>query len=270
MLVYDLIKDQVSIENLQKFSRADDVVIYAHYSNSLTPTYSEEKQVQAFLDEGWKVIVVTTHTKFTDKATTIRKPNIGLDLGSWATALLEIPELRNVNRLILMNGGFYGPVQSIKPLLENFGNNDYWGMTKSNEYAIHIQSGIRGFSNRILNDDFIYDFLTKIEHKENLNEIEYKNFIIFSYEVGFPLHYVLSKKYKVSAMFYREDFENLLGEDLTLSGWRMIVKKGAPFIKKSLSVNYRNVPDNFPTITLHDIIGLQNDFGKDVAKFFVE
>jgi len=270
MLVYELIKDQVSIENLQSFSKEDDVVLYAHYSDSEKPTYSEKKQVEAFLEEGWKVVVITTHTKFDNDVTTVRKPNVGLDLGSWATALIEIPELRNVNRLILMNGSFYGPVQSIKPMLENFGNKDFWGMTKSNEFSMHIQSGIRGFSNKLLQDDYIYKFITQIEIKEDMSFIEYKNFVIFSYEVGFPISYILSKGYKVGAMFHAEDFKNLMGQDLTLSGWRMIVRSGAPFIKKSLSVNYRSVQDNVPTITLHDIISLQNAFGKEIGKYFVE
>jgi len=270
MLVYDLIKDQFSIENMQSFSKDDDVLIYAQYSNSKSPTYSESKQIEAFLEEGWKVVVTTTNTYFTDKVTTLRKPNIGYDMGSWATALLAIPELRSVNRLILMNNSFYGPIQSIKPLLENFGNNDYWGMTKSHEFAIHMQSGIRGFSNKLLSDNLVYDFITRIEVDQNQSIEEYRNSIIFKYEVGFPMQYVLVKRYKVGAMFHAEDFNSLIGYDLTLSGWRMIVKKGAPFIKKSLAVDYRSVPENTATITLHDIISLQNTFGKETGKYFVE
>jgi hypothetical protein len=71
-------------------------------------------------------------------------------------------------------------------------------------------------------------------------------------------------------MFHVEDFDGLIGHDLTLSGWRMIVRRGAPFIKKSLAVEYRSVPENAPTITLHDIISLQNTFGKETGKYFVE
>jgi hypothetical protein len=133
-----------------------------------------------------------------------------------------------------------------------------------------MQSGIRGFSNKLLSDNLVYDFITRIEIDQNQSIEEYRNNLIFKYEVGFPISYVLAKGYKVGAMFHVEDFEGLMGHDLTLSGWRMIVKKGAPFIKKSLALEFRSVPNNAPTITLHDIISLQNAFGKDVGKYFVE
>jgi hypothetical protein len=270
MLVYDLIKDKISIENMQSFSNNDNVLIYAQYSNSKSPTYSESKQIEAFLEAGWKVVVTTTNTYFTDKVTTLRKPNIGYDMGSWATALLAIPELRGVNSIILMNNSFYGPLQSIEPMLKSFQDKDYWGMTKSQEFSMHMQSGIRGFSNKLLNDNLIYDFITKIKIDQNQSIAEYRNNLIFDYEVGFPISYVLAKGYKVGAMFHVEDFDGLIGYDLTLSGWRMIIEKGAPFVKKSLAVDFRSVPHNAPTITLHDIISLQNTFGKEIGKYFVE
>lgn len=270
MLVYDLIKNDIVIENLQTFSREDNVLIYAQYSNSKSPTYSESKQLEAFIKAGWKVVVTTTNTYFDNNVTTLRKPNIGYDMGSWATALLAIPELRNVNKIILMNNSFYGPVQDIAPMLKTLEKRDYWGMTKSQEFGMHMQSGIRGFSNKILRDNLIYDFITKIEIDQSQSIDEYRNNLIFKYEVGFPIEYVLAKGYSVGAMFHVEDFDNLIGHDLTLSGWRMIVEKGSPFIKKSLALPFRSVERNFPTITLCDIISLQNAFGKDVGKYFVE
>lgn len=270
MLVYDLIKDSVVIENPQDFSREDNVLVYAQYSESAVPTYSESQQIEAFLEAGWKVVVTTTNTYFSDKVTTLRKPNIGYDIGSWATALLTIPELRDANSIILMNSSFYGPLQDIAPMLKTFGNKDYWGMTKSQEFGLHMQSGIRGFSHKILQDNLIFDFITQIEIDQNQSLDEYRNSIIFKYEVGFPISYVLARGYKVGAMFHVEDFEGLLGHDLTLSGWRMIVEKGAPFVKKSLALGFRSVPHNSPTITLHDIINLQNAFGKEIGKHFVE
>jgi lipopolysaccharide biosynthesis protein len=270
MFVYDLIKNDISLENLQEFSTKDNVLIYAHYSNSKTPTYSESKQIEAFIEAGWKVVVTTTNTYFTEDVTTLRKPNIGYDMGSWSTALLAIPELRNVNSIILMNNSFYGPIQDIQPMLKTFVNKDYWGMTKSQEFGLHMQSGIRGFSNKILQDNLVYDFITKIEIDQSKSIDEYRNSLIFKYEVGFPISYVLAKGYKVGAMFHVEDFDGLVGHDLTLSGWRMIVEKGAPFVKKSLALNFRSVPHNAPTITLYDIINLQNIFGKEIGKYFVE
>jgi Rhamnan synthesis protein F len=268
MLVYDLIKDQISIENMQSFSREDDVMIYAHYSNSVKPTYSEIKQVKAFIEEGWKVVVVTTNTYFTNKVTTVRKPNIGYDMGSWATALLAIPELRNVNRLILFNNSFYGPVQSIQKMLENFGNSDFWGMTKSYYIAPHIQSGIRGFSNKILQDDYIFNFLTRIEDSHPTEFSDYKTFIIMAYEVGFPLDYV-STRYNVSFMFgpVGSHSEFL---DWTSGGWKKVIKNGAPFIKKSLAKGHFIYEGDLPVITLNDIIELQNTFGEDTINYFVK
>jgi hypothetical protein len=270
MLVYDIIKNNIVIENLQNFSKEDNVLIYAQYSNSKSPTYSESKQLEAFLEAGWKIVVTTTNTYFDDNVTTLRKPNIGYDMGSWATALLAIPELRNVNKIILMNNSFYGPIQDIDQMLKSFGNKDFWGMTKSVEYSLHMQSGIRGFSNKILQDDFIYDFITNVEDDQNQSVDLYRYNLIMKYEVGFPIEYVLAKGYKVGAMFHVEDFQGLIGKDLTLSGWRMIVEKGAPFIKKSLALPLRTTKNNIPTITLCDIINLQNTFGKEVGKHFVE
>lgn len=111
------------------------------------------------------------------------------DFGSWQELIKIIgkDEIRKYDQLILANDSCYGPIYDLKNVFKKMDQKkcDFWGLSASKWYHIHIQSYFIVLNNNVLQYDTLFNFFEKVEEQPSLNEVCEK------YEDRFT--YVLSK-----------------------------------------------------------------------------
>ncbi len=158
----------------------------------------------------------------------IERENIGLDFGSWRTALLIYPELYNCQTLIFANDSVYGPMRDLGEVTQKMLDSpcDFWGITESFEVYPHYQSYFLGFKRSVLDSPAFMRFQQRIALLAD------KRKIIGGYEVGL-----------VAALRRGGLWGQVLvpghcvaGPQLnpTLHRWRETLAAGSPFLKVQL------------------------------------
>ena len=158
----------------------------------------------------------------------IERENIGLDFGSWRTALLIYPELYNCQTLIFANDSVYGPMRDLGEITQKMlvSPCDFWGITESFEVYPHYQSYFLGFKRSVLDSPAFMRFQQRIALLAD------KRKIIGGYEVGL-----------VAALRRGGLWGQVLvpghcvaGPQLnpTLHRWRETLAAGSPFLKVQL------------------------------------
>ena len=86
--------------------------------------------------------------------TVLRRPNIGYDFGSWATAIDRYPVIAEARRVLLLNDSLVGPFATIEPLLAKFHASaaDVWAVTDTAQFEYHLQSYVLGFAGQTLRE----------------------------------------------------------------------------------------------------------------------
>ncbi|HSW29002.1 MAG TPA: rhamnan synthesis F family protein [Longimicrobiales bacterium] len=158
--------------------------------------------------------------------TVLRRPNIGYDFGSWATALDRIPALRRCENLLLMNDSLAGPFASPAHLLSLFLTTDaaVWGLTDSLELAPHIQSYCVGFKRGVLEQPELRRFWDGIRVEAD------KERVVRRYEIGLSgviRRMGIEAEAAIAAADVVEGTDNP-----TLHGWRRLLERGFPFVKR--------------------------------------
>ena len=186
--------------------------------------------------------------------TVLRRPNIGYDFGSWATALDRIPALRSCENLLLMNDSLAGPFASPAQLLRLFLTTDamVWGLTDSLELAPHIQSYCLGFKHGVLERPELRRFWGGIRVEAD------KGRVVGRYEIGLSR---LTRHLGIKAEAAIPAAEVVEGTDNpTLHGWRRLLERGFPFVKRRVI----REPERWsPDEPVEDI--LRQRFGVDVS-----
>ena len=79
--------------------------------------------------------------------TVLRRPNLGYDFGSWATALDLLPAIRRAPHVLLVNDSLVGPFAPIDHLLDRFHRShaDVWAHDRHEQLGHHLQSYCLGF-----------------------------------------------------------------------------------------------------------------------------
>jgi len=93
-------------------------------------------------------------------AAIIERENIGLDFGSWRTALLIYPELYHCQTLLFANDSVYGPMRDLGGITRKMlaAPCDFWGITESFEVYPHYQSYFLGFKRSALDSQALFAF----------------------------------------------------------------------------------------------------------------
>ena len=82
-------------------------------------------------------------------AAILHRENLGLDFGSWRTAMLAYPQVLDCSTLLLANDSVYGPIgaRRLDQVLAQMAATgcDFWGITESLEVRSHYQSYFSGF-----------------------------------------------------------------------------------------------------------------------------
>lgn len=161
-------------------------------------------------------------------AAIIERENIGLDFGSWRTALLIYPELYHCQTLIFANDSVYGPMRDLGEITRKMlaAPCDFWGITESFEVYPHYQSYFLGFKRSAL------DSQAFIRFQQRIALLADKRKIIDGYEIGLvaalrrgglwgqalvPGHCVAGPQ-----------------QNPTLHRWRETLAAGSPFLKVQL------------------------------------
>ena len=86
--------------------------------------------------------------------TVLRRPNVGYDFGSWATAIDRYPVIAEARRVLLLNDSLVGPFTTIEPLLAKFHASaaDVWAVTDTAQFEYHLQSYVLGFTGQTLRE----------------------------------------------------------------------------------------------------------------------
>lgn len=110
----------------------------------------------------------------------ILRSNVGLDFGSWKTALSYVKDIYRYHQIILCNDSVYGPLYDLHKVFETMErkNLDMWGITDSKERTYHLQSYFLVFNNRPSAMQFFTEFWNSYKFVSN------KEYIINNYEIG--------------------------------------------------------------------------------------
>ena len=233
--VVELITGKIRFEAENANLKASAIAIVAHYSKSPKISESLKKYLRELINNFFEIILVSACESEMDialdedlksKITIIRKPNLGYDFGSWATALSELPEIFNCDELLLTNDSLIGPFDDISQLLDSLrsSNFDITGLTDSNQLQYHIQSYMIHLKKSAVTNTNIQKMLNSVVH------LALKNDVILKYELG------LTRTAQLSGLFVGAVFPwNLVvgpEKNPSLVGWERMLELGFPFLKR--------------------------------------
>jgi hypothetical protein len=262
--------------------------IFAHFD----PNNRVHDYVYCYLKEihknGYDIIFVTTsdikddyiHGLIKICAKVIVRSNIGLDFGSWATAIREKPNINQYNEVLLANDSVFGPISNLQDMLEYMRkqNLDVWGCTDSYEFEHHLQSYFIAFNKKVIDSGFLEDFF----RKHTVFSDKFK--IIKEYEVGLSRQ-LKQRGFKIGAYCQYKDIASymcwegkehsysLYSEQCTNSThlfWDILVNYfNCPFIKRELLVK-NPTGFNFKDGCYINNIATQSNYNFNYIKDFIK
>jgi len=256
--VIDLCRGQVIINSSSTKVIKDKVVLYAHHSKDNKITKSVYRQIENWIDCGWKVIVVDSsedqYLPWPKEVSVIHKPNIGYDFGSWAIGLHTMPHLFDVNKVLFANSGVVGPFWSFSNLMRDFEETDadFWGLTSNSDIDWHIQSYWFGFSNGTLSREPMKSFW------ENISTQPTKKHIIVKYEIGMS-QLVLNEGWSTRVVFPYETVGVASGIDTGTFAWDRLLDMGLPFVKRRV-LHWNSTP----------MLKKISEYGNDAVELAIE
>jgi lipopolysaccharide biosynthesis protein len=237
----------VTIEgSTTKLPVGDRIAVVASYGSGPTVSRSLHRLVTELARCRYRVVVVRASDDTRElvwpgplpaDTIVIRKPNIGYDFGSWATALQMFPKIRKRGNVIFTNDSLVGPFGSLAKVLEHFEHavTDVWGATNTLQIFPHLQSFFVGFRRGVLSDPALKQFWKHIGIEKQ------KQHIIDKYELGLS-RLLLAEGFTTSACFESERIVDGT-QNPTVEGWRRLLELGFPFVKRELLVNPTLVRD---------------------------
>jgi hypothetical protein len=267
-LVLEAQRSEVSIEAhppARSSGWAESVAIVAHWSPDSRVGRSTERLVTGLAGAGFDVVLVSTSESDRplewvsgrpEDAAIIRRPNIGYDFGSWATAIDLYPELASSRKVLLMNDSLLGPFEPFDHLLAAFDQSpaDVWGMTDTTQFRPHLQTYCLGFKNGCLRESPLDRFWHDVRAEATRDDV------IWRYEIG--LSELLDAEYFVTEPAIPSWRVVPDGQNPTIRGWRRLLDLGFPFVKRQLLREPRVAPDS------KDIPDeLRRRFGIEVAEW---
>ena len=224
-------------DELDTAGTVDRVAVLAHWNLSTQLSRSVATTVEALVDAEYSVVLVSTSEaegrikwpgKRPSRVTVLRRPNLGHDFGSWATAIDRYPRIFDAERVLLLNDSLAGPFAPLDRLLAMFHTStaDAWAITETTQFGLHLQSYFIGFPGRSLRERPLRRFWHEIRVEPTKEDVIWRN------EIG------------LSALLRRERFVWDVavpsgrvvpnGTNPTIIGWRALLDRGVPFVKREL------------------------------------
>lgn len=229
---------------------ADRVALVAHWDPLGRVSRSTDALLSALAGHDFETVLVSAapgndalrwSSGSAPEVTVLRRPNLGYDFGSWATALARYPRVRERTAVLLLNDSLVGPFASMAPLLDHFLGTeaDVWGMTTSNQLRRHVQSYALGFRGGALDRPRLRSFWDGIRVEAQ------KERTVIEYEIGLS-RLASGMGLSTDVMF---PWEEVVGrrQNPTLDGWLRLLELGFPFVKRAL-VTGPGVGSNVPGV----------------------
>ena len=97
------------------------------------------------------------------------------DFGSWQELVRAVgkDEIRKYDELVLANDSCYGPLFSLKNTFDKMESKevDFWGLSCSVGYHVHIQSYFLAFKKNVIETDYLFDFLETVKQEKSLRQV---------------------------------------------------------------------------------------------------
>lgn len=139
-------------------------------------------------EAGFAVIFATSCKKLLESeiaritphvALSLFRANRGYDFGAYNDAIREIPNIGNLDCLLLTNDSVYGPLHDLRPILARCDDSaDVWGLTDSWNRIWHVQSYFMLFRSGALRSKVFMDFWRKMIFCDD------KEYAIAQHEIG--------------------------------------------------------------------------------------
>ena len=226
--------------------RGPAVAVVAQWSAGPFVSRSTTALVGALGDAGYQVVVASSceapgrlewYEPLGGDVVVLRRPNLGYDFGSWSVALDRFPAIASAARVLLVNDSMVGPLRSLDPVLDAFAASsaDVWALTDSDQFAHHLQSYFLGFRGGVLARRPIARFWSGIRHQDD------KMAIIMQNELGLSA-LLREQGCSVEAAFPYGDVVEP-GENPVIIGWRRLLERGFPFLKREILRDPSVAPD---------------------------
>lgn len=214
------------------------VALMSHWTPGTRVSRSVVELTRALTANGYALVIVSTaegagpldwpEGRQPEDVTVLRRPNIGYDFGSWATALDRYPAVAGADEVLLINDSLAGPFEPIDQIFASFHGTaaDVWGMTDTTQFTKHLQSYCLGFKHQVLQEAPLVRFWRDVCIEASRDEV------IWRYEIG--LSRLLQREaFTMDAAFrcWKVAGE---GKNPTIHGWRRLLDLGFPFVKREL------------------------------------
>jgi lipopolysaccharide biosynthesis protein len=222
------------------------VAVIAHWTPDSRISRSVSELTNSLVDHDYHVVIASSTegeaplewpSERPTNVTVLRRPNVGYDFGSWATALDRFPTIAAADQVMLLNDSLAGPFQPIDHLLRDFDDSgaDVWGLTDTSQFGHHLQSYCLGFKRGCLAEGPLAAFWRGIRVERSRDDV------IWRYEIG--LSRLLHREcFSIdAAISYRRVVRD--GENPTIIGWRRLFDLGFPFVKRQLLRQPEVAPD---------------------------
>jgi rhamnosyltransferase len=178
----------------------------------------------------------------------LERPNAGFDFAAWRDALAG-EDMGAWDAVLLVNSSMIGPVRPLGPVLEEMDARscDFWGFTRHDEIAPHLQSYFLCFKARVIRSAAWHDFWASVRDETDKKALirdcevgltgffEERGFASDSYIAGMrfagPGQYVWQRRASFLPKWRKIDRNHA---DLTMFAAPELVAAGTPYIKASL------------------------------------
>lgn len=226
----------VETGDVRSLESSDRVALIASYGKSSRVSRSLAALCDALDALGYRVAVIRAG-KGTEpliwpasasRPVVVRRPNRGYDFGSWSAAMELFPGVVSCSYVLLANDSLVGPFGSLEPVVQDFEETftPAWGLTSTEQFIPHLQSYFLGFRDGVLADPNVRRFWRSVRHEDD------KTRIIQTYELG------MSRMLYGEAIAYTAFLPSELlvapGQNPTIEGWRQMLERGVPMVKREL------------------------------------
>lgn len=265
--VHEVSKGKVWIErgSRELLSGRDRIAIVAQYSVGPAQPRSLSEYLKALTSSGYVAVVVSTCESpdplefpqgVPEEVVVVRRPNLGYDFGSWATALGCFPEIREANVVLLTNDSLLGPFAPVDHLLEWAAapGPDVRGLTASYQFVYHVQSYFLAFRGGILADEAWVSFFDSVRVEDD------KDSVVLAYEIG-TARRCFSEAYSSEVWVTGPELGVPFGNP-TVDGWKNLMESGVPFLKRTIMTHPSTVSESIEAARY-----VQRRFHTDVSEW---
>ena len=243
----------------------DRIAIVAQFSMGPIQPRSLSEYLKALTKAGYVAVVVSTCDNpeplefphgLPDDVLIVRRPNLGYDFGSWATALGCFPEIRDADVVLLTNDSLLGPFSSIDHLLEWAAapGPDIRGLTASFQFAYHMQSYFLAFRGGILANQPWIRFFNSVRVEDD------KDSVVLAYEIGIARQ-CFSEAYSTQVWVTGPELGVPFGNP-TVDGWKNLMESDVPFLKRTIMTHSSTIAESTEAARY-----IQHRFHADVSEW---